>query len=645
MKNVYVLLLICFCQIKANAQSILDIWQPYNVELEDSAELGNPEAEFKMGKYYFQQYCWKKEWEKNKDELYLEKSINLLKNAALKGNTDAMYSLSEIFSHSYYEKVEHEPELEDSAYYWLEKAVQENHPDALYSMYEAYKYGKRYYSVVIKKNRKRAREYLQKALENESIGAYHHMLSEYWNNDKKALKYIKSLAERNDPKGLLELGEIYREGKVVNSNIQKAVELWEKVESFDVVFGEFTRKNVFYNLADYYFSINDSVKGIEYLAKTRATGKSDYRIYTLADNKNPIALYWKAALYCPEKELFKKELKENVYFSRRYLDKDRFLTSLLQSAQQNYPLAIGKLAYYYIKLNRGNHDEGFQWAQKGSNLNDALSQYVLGLCYLWGWGTKINKELAAEWFLKSANNGCVEAQVITAYNYLKGENGIQQDTAKAIHIFEMAAEKGNVSALNELGCIYEDQGAYKKSYDCFLKAANMKDAFARFRLGLHYYYSYNNQYNDSSKSENSLSNIRKGLRFFHAADSMGNANAPSYIGEAYENGYGVQPDIQKAIEYYKKSADMGLNYSCYYLGKIYYEGKLVNKDYSEAFKYLKIAAEIKNNPIGSAMRLLAACYRYGLGTEIDKRKEVYWMEEAKKHSDEKAMRVMNNRVE
>ena len=641
MKNIYVLLLICFCQLKTNAQSILEIWQPYNVELEDSAELGNPEAEFKMGKYYFQQYCWKKEWDKDNDELYLKKSFNLLKNAALKGNADAKYSLATILSSSLYEyKFEHVPELRDSAYYWLEKAAQENHPDALYCMYEDYKYGRRYNNVVIKKNGKKAREYLQKALEKESIGAYHHMLFEFRNNDKKALKYIKALAERNDPKGILILGEIYNEGKVVNRDIQKAIELWEKVESFDVVFGEFTRKNVFYNLADYYFSINDSVKGIEYLAKGHCTN----RIYTLADNNNPIALYWKAALYCPEKELFKKELKENDYFRRNFDDKDKFLTSLLQSAQQNYPLAIGKLAYYYIKLNRGNHDEGFQWAQKGSNLNDALSQYVLGLCYLWGWGTQSNKELSAEWFQRSANNGCVEAQIITAYNFLKGEDGIQQDTAKAIQMFEMAAEKGNVSALNELGCIYEDQGAYKRSYDCFLKAANMKDPFARFRLGLHYFYSYNSQYNDSSKSENSLSNTKKGLRFFHAADSMGNANAPYYIGEAYENGYGVQPDIQKAIEYYKKSADKGLNYSCYYLGKIYYEGKLVKKDYSEAFKYLKIAAENKNNPLGSAMRLLAACYRYGFGTEIDKKKEVYWMEEAKKHNDEKAIEVMNQQV-
>lgn len=636
MKRKLIILIICICQLKAYAQNILYISQPYNVELEDSAKVGIPEAEFKMGKYFFQVYEWRKKWSYHDNyKPYLKKAVDLLNNAASKGNADAMFCLANIY---YYEEKEF-PELRDSAYFWFKKAALENHPDALYHMYEKYKYGGRYDNIVVNKDKKKANEYLQKALEKESIRSYYYMMTKYWNNDKAALKYIKSLAERNDPKGLRELGEIYYQGKVVNKDIPKAVELWKRIENLDMVFGEYNREGCYNRLAEYYFSINDSVKGIEYLAKKDAMS-STMEFQKMVNLNNPIALYWRAAYYCPEKDLFKKELKEK----RDFTNKDKFLTSLLQSAQQNYPLAIGKLAYYYIKLNRGNHDEGYQWALKGAKLDDALSQYVLGLCYLWGWGTNVNKELAKEWFLKSANNGCDEAQIIAANYYLKGQDGIQQDSAKAIHLFEMASEKGNIDALNELGCIYEDQGAYKKAYDDFLKAANMKDPYACFRLGLQYYYSYNTRYNNFSNHEDSSSDIKKGLRFFHAADSMGNANAPYYIGKAYEKGYGVKCDTLKAIEYYKKSADKGLNYSCYYLGKIYYEGKLVNKDYNEAFKYLKIAAENKNNPIGSAMRLLSACYRYGLGTSIDNKKEAYWMEEAKNHNDEKAMEIIDHQV-
>ena len=39
------------------------------------------------------------------------------------------------------------------------------------------------------------------------------------------------------------------------------------------------------------------------------------------------------------------------------------------------------------------------------------------------------------------------------------------------------------------------------------------------------------------------------------------------------------------------------------------------------------------------MRLLSACYRYGLGTVIDELKEKYWLEEAIKHKDDKAILI------
>ena len=78
------------------------------------------------------------------------------------------------------------------------------------------------------------------------------------------------------------------------------------------------------------------------------------------------------------------------------------------------------------------------------------------------------------------------------------------------------------------------------------------------------------------------------------------------------------------------------------LGEMYYKGQYVKQDFNEAFRLLKEAAEYKDVPSGNAMRLLSACYRYGLGTEKDAQKEAYWMEEAAKFKDEKAVGIVGN---
>lgn len=39
---------------------------------------------------------------------------------------------------------------------------------------------------------------------------------------------------------------------------------------------------------------------------------------------------------------------------------------------------------------------------------------------------------------------------------------------------------------------------------------------------------------------------------------------------------------------------------------------------------------------------LSGCYRYGFGTEVDMKKEQYYLEEAAKYNDEVAMQILEN---
>ena len=67
---------------------------------------------------------------------------------------------------------------------------------------------------------------------------------------------------------------------------------------------------------------------------------------------------------------------------------------------------------------------------------------------------------------------------------------------------------------------------------------------------------------------------------------------------------------------------------------------LLEKEFDDAVIYLMRAASNEDNPIPEAMRKLSACFRYGYGVEKDASKEVFYMKEAAKLNDAKAMEIL-----
>ncbi len=163
---------------------------------------------------------------------------------------------------------------------------------------------------------------------------------------------------------------------------------------------------------------------------------------------------------------------------------------------------------------------------------------------------------------------------------------------------------------------------------------------------------------------------QKAMLFFEKDIKKYPNNSPeshNYIGMMYFNGLGVKRDYFKSIDYlvYFKRCFPSLDYvnmttmqaimnsngysgfwavakhnlaiAQYYCGEQLYK----QKDYNEAFKYLTDAATNPINPIPQAMRMLSACYRYGLGTKIDRKEEADWLERAKNYNDEKALKILN----
>jgi|GEM_PF-1599321 len=624
------ILILCVDISNSYAQDLL-VPQPYSIELEDSAEMGIPEAQYKMGKHYYQLYDMLISGLTSKDEARTNRKIasEWFKKAVSKGHVDAMYGLSQCYYDLY------DGALSDSLYLWLEKAAASNNADAQYDLYVLYGNGK----TSIKKDKKKSEQFFHQALRNGSIEANKRM---YYRskNDADRIKYVRLMAEKHDLYGLMKLAEAYSKGIGIAKNPQKALDIWNNLinDSYKQV-KESLKNEVNDQLKDYYFSIGDLSKGFEYQAKLASTGYGS-NSYSLSQKSktDPVAQYWEASLYCKDPSIF--GLEKSVYGP----DIKKCETYLLQSAQQGYAPAMGKLAYCFLELDGGQGlggpNKAYEWALKGAEKNDAWAQYVLAQCYLFGYGgCKKDTELAAKYLTKAADGNLSQALVLLASFYETGRY-VDNNPGKAIELYEKAAQQGHVNAINRLGDLYEKQGDYEKSYQQFLLLANRKDPYSIFRLGVLDVF-----YRKSSGSTDANYLVDKGLRLIHKADDMGNLNAPYYLGYFYHTGSFYSKDINKAIQYYEKSAERGFPYASSELAHLYYEGKEVPRNYDSAFKYAKAAAEDKGFVVTKAMRLLSACYRAGLGTKRDDAKAKYWLEQAAKNKDTDALEILNVKVE
>lgn len=101
----------------------------------------------------------------------------------------------------------------------------------------------------------------------------------------------------------------------------------------------------------------------------------------------------------------------------------------------------------------GQKDGALEKVRHAAQEGDAQAQMALGLRYLMGNGLAADETAAQEWFLKSAQQNNVVAQVALA-TMLAFESD-RQDLPAAAMWFSKAAEAGNVQAMSELVRLYE----------------------------------------------------------------------------------------------------------------------------------------------------------------------------------------------
>jgi TPR repeat protein len=135
------------------------------------------------------------------------------------------------------------------------------------------------------------------------------------------------------------------------------------------------------------------------------------------------------------------------------------------------------------------------WAQRARQLRqaadqgDAVTQYVLGLCYKTGEGVPQDKAQAARLFRQAADKGDVKAQYELGVCCEHG-NGVRHDTVEAVARYRLAIAGGHVGANANLGLCFEkgrgvplDRAEAERLYQL---AARSGSAHARTKACLSY---------------------------------------------------------------------------------------------------------------------------------------------------------------
>lgn len=191
------------------------------------------------------------------------------------------------------------------------------------------------------------------------------------------------------------------------------------------------------------------------------------------------------------------------------------------------------------------------------------------------------------------DSGDAYAMAILGESYLRGEWGVEKDTAKALELLSAAAESGHPLGLLGLGTIYgrgegveanEDRADeyYKQAYAEL--AANVPDSDPRWKCNLAMYYWSGGRGVDKNPSKAAI--------LFGEAATSGYPRAVYWFGVLYQQGFGVTKDLDKAIELYTQAADGNYPRAIFRLGTLHALGIGVTEDHEKALRYLFRAEEL-----------------------------------------------------
>ncbi|KAK8834264.1 hypothetical protein M9Y10_027912 [Tritrichomonas musculus] len=312
-------------------------------------------------------------------------------------------------------------------------------------------------------------------------------------------------------------------------------------------------------LGNEYYKSNKINKAIQYYSKA-----SDLKC-SIANRKLGDIYFNKTGGYC--------DLDKAIHYYMKAIQQTRNLHSLLNAAEICFIKHEFKTGVGCFKL--------------AADQNDALSQYNMGVFYLYGIYCVKDVNLGFKYLHLAASQNYSLAQKLLGDLYLQG-NLIKRDVQKAIDYYEAAAKQNEIESCYILGVIYYNNfyvpRDINKAIYYFTIAAECDYVKAQYNLGVIYF-----------EGKFVKQDIEKCIYYTSKAAKKNNVEAPLLLGYVYSVPAFGHKDINKAIHYLSISANFGNDMAQVQLGNIYRWGNDVPVDIDKAIFYYQAASHNNNS--------------------------------------------------
>jgi len=211
---------------------------------------------------------------------------------------------------------------------------------------------------------------------------------------------------------------------------------------------------------------------------------------------------------------------------------------------------------------------------------------------------------------------------------LLGDNLRTVEQKTALKWFTAASEKGDATALTQLGFMYSKGGEigkpdFVKAVECFQAASEKGDIGAKFALGQCYV-----------EGRGVTRDETRGVELLRVAADGGDSRAMDILGTCYTRGTGVKTDFAEAFRLFTRAAEMGNLKATGNLGVLYMTGRGVPaanpKRAAELFEKGARAGD------GSCMFNFAQCLEEGIGTAKNQLQSQAWYRKSAEAGDPRA---------
>jgi TPR repeat protein/ATP-dependent 26S proteasome regulatory subunit len=386
--------------------------------LKELAEIGDTEAQYDLGHYYFME----------KNDKNLGKKYFLL--AANSGHPQAQCELGWIYERENKWKQAEELYKKTADWYW---GSQKNLGD-LYKKQKKYNLSEKYYLMAIKSNEPEA---LKKLGDFYSDRYKHDLATKYY---KLAAQEYAKVADQGDAESQVELGELY----------------YFKLNRYDLA------EKYLKMAADQAYAPGQDCLGWLYDDKLNRKDLAE-KYYMMAAEQgysnaqgNLGYLYWKQGKLDLAEQYMKKAADQGnartQYNLGRFYKKELNRHDLAEKyfkmgVEQGYLTAQWGLGDLYET--QGKLDLAEQIFKKAADQGDAWCQYGLGLLY----DNKLNKkDLAEKYYKMAAEQGNLDAQGNLGHLYrTQGKLDLAEQN------FKKAADQGDAWSQNWLGWLYANE--------------------------------------------------------------------------------------------------------------------------------------------------------------------------------------------